>query len=48
MAVSIYHGDKDFYEIPYYLIKKYKDIYNFEIRHYSYGYNETVLYALPK
>lgn len=48
MAVSIYHGDNDFYEIPYYLIKRYKDIYNFKIRHYSYGYNETVLYALPK
>ena len=48
MAISIYHGDHDFFEIPYYLMKKYNNIYDFEIRHYSYGHNETVLYALSK
>jgi FkbM family methyltransferase len=48
LAVSIYHGSNDFFEIPHYLIKNYSNIYKFEIRHYSFGHNETVLYAIVK
>ena len=48
LAVSIYHGKNDIYEIPYYLIKNYNKYYKFEIKHYSFGHNETVIYAIKK
>jgi FkbM family methyltransferase len=48
LAISIYHRKWDIVEIPMYMIKNYNNIYKFKIRHYSYGYNETVLYCIPK
>lgn len=47
LAISIYHGKTDIYEIPLYLKKTLKD-YVFRLGHYSAGLDETVLYAIPK
>ena len=48
LAISIYHGKNDIFEIPYYLIKNYNKYYKFKIKHYSFGHNETVMYAIKK
>ena len=47
LAISIYHSDKDFIEIPLYLHQNLKD-YTYKIGHYRAGKTETVLYAIPK
>ena len=47
LAISIYHGNKDFYEIINYLNLKHP-FYSFHIGHYTLGIAETVLYCLPK
>lgn len=47
LAISIYHSDEQFYEIPCFL-NELLDNYEFHIRHYSDRLVETVLYAIPK
>ena len=47
LAISIYHGNKDFYEINNYLNLKHP-FYSFHIGHYTLGIAETVLYCKPK
>jgi FkbM family methyltransferase len=47
LAVSIYHSNSDFIEIPSLLIKTLKN-YNYYLGHYSTGIYETVLYCIPK
>lgn len=48
MAISIYHGASQFWDIPEYLISNYPD-YRFEIGHHSNSpWLETVLYCIPK
>ena len=44
LAVSIYHKDKDLWEIPYYLMRKYP-FYRFYVRQYTPYNTETILYA---
>ena len=44
IAVCIYHSAIDMYKIMR-IIKKYDDNYKFAVRHHSYDYCETVLYA---
>ena len=44
-AISVYHKPEDIIELPK-LLLKYNPDYKFWIRHYSFGENETVLYAL--
>lgn len=46
LAISIYHSDKDFIEIPLYL-KNNLENYEFKIGHYAPDIYETVLYAIP-
>ena len=46
LAISIYHSDSDFINIPLYLNKTLQD-YTFKLGHYSRDNNETVLYAIP-
>lgn len=45
LAVCLYHKAEDYYKIPLYLQKLVPE-YKFYIRHYFYGYSETVLYAV--
>lgn len=47
LAISIYHSDNDFINIPIYLNENLKD-YIFKLGHYSPSLSETVLYAIPK
>lgn len=47
LAISIYHNDTDFINIPIFLYENLKD-YDFKIGHYSPDINETILYAIPK
>lgn len=47
LAISIYHSDSDFINIPLYLNEHLKD-YFFRLGHYSPRMSETVLYAIPK
>ena len=47
MAISIYHCDSDFINIPKYLYQNLEN-YKFKLGHYSPDINETVLYALPE
>jgi hypothetical protein len=47
LAISIYHCDKDFIDIPIYLNENLED-YVYKLGHYSPDINETVLYAIPK
>lgn len=47
LAISIYHGRRDFYEIPLYLKGVLQD-YVYRLGHYSYGIYDTILYAIPK
>lgn len=46
LAISIYHSDSDFIDIPLYLYENLEN-YTFHIEHYSPRYSETVLYAIP-
>lgn len=46
LAISVYHKKGDLVEIPIYLMNLVPD-YHFYLRHYSSGFVETVLYALP-
>lgn len=47
LAISIYHSDEQFYNIPLYLNKLLTN-YEFRLGHYSNAYTETLLYAIPK
>lgn len=47
LAISIYHSNEDFINIPLYLNRELTN-YNFAIGHYSPSLSETVLYAIPK
>ncbi len=47
LAISIYHLERDLWEIPYVLMTKYP-FYSFYIRHYTDITTETVLYAIEK
>ena len=44
LAISIYHKVQDLYELPI-LIKEMVPEYKFRIRHYTHGWQDTVLYA---
>lgn len=46
LAVSIYHTDSDFVQIPLYLKRTLKNYY-YRLGHYSPSLSETVLYAIP-
>ena len=46
LAVSIYHKIEDIWEIPT-LILEYYSGYQLYLRHYSFSYYDTVLYAIP-
>jgi hypothetical protein len=46
LAISIYHKNKDLYEIPLYLNSILKD-YTFRIQHYGNCFWETIWYAIP-
>ena len=46
LAISVYHKKEDLIEIPEYIMNLVPD-YHFYLRHYSSGFTETVLYALP-
>lgn len=47
LAISIYHSDAQFFEIPIYL-KEFLTDYEFRLGHYRDAVGETVLYAIPK
>lgn len=47
LAISIYHSESDFINIPLYLKEKLEN-YTYKIGHYSPFIHETVLYAIPK
>jgi len=47
LAICIYHKPEDVWEIPNLLLEFVPD-YKFYIRHYSFSFSETVLYALYK
>ena len=47
LAISIYHSNEDFINIPLYLNKNLKN-YHFKLVHYSPWRSETVLYAIPQ
>lgn len=46
LAISIYHSPEDMINIPLYLKDKFP-FYNFYVRHYTFFYADTVLYAMP-
>lgn len=46
LAISIYHSNDDFVNIPIYLKSHLKN-YKFYLGHYSYNYCESVIYAIP-
>lgn len=46
LAISIYHCDRDYVEIPLYL-KQNLENYEFKIGHYAPDIYETILYAIP-
>ncbi len=46
LAISIYHSDSDFINIPIYLSQILEN-YTFRLGHYSYDRYETLLYAIP-
>lgn len=47
LAVSIYHKPEDIWTIPA-LIYEYNSNYRFYLRHYSFSYYDTVLYAIAE
>ena len=47
LAISIYHSNDDFVDIPLYLKSELKD-YKFYLGHYSFDYCESLMYAIPK
>ena len=46
LAISIYHSNDDFVNIPQYLANELEN-YTLRLGHYSYNHCETVLYAIP-
>lgn len=46
LAISIYHSNQDFVEIPVYL-KENLENYTFKLGHYRADWTETILYAIP-
>lgn len=46
LAISIYHSNKDFIEIPVYLMENLEN-YKYTLGHYRTNTDETVLYAIP-
>ncbi len=46
LAVSIYHKPSDIWRLPLAILNIYEE-YNFYLRHYSMGWDDTVLYAVP-
>ncbi|MBO6179232.1 MAG: FkbM family methyltransferase [Selenomonadaceae bacterium] len=44
LSISVYHKEKDLYQIPLYLHKEYPE-YKFSLRHHGQKWLETVLYA---
>ena len=46
LAISIYHTNDDFINIPIYLKNNLQN-YQYKLGHYSAGTAETVLYAIP-
>lgn len=47
LAISIYHSDEDMIRIAEYLMREYP-FYKFYIRHYTWFYADTVLYAVAE
>lgn len=47
LAISIYHSDEDMVRIAEYLMREYP-FYKFYIRHYTWFYADTVLYAVAE
>lgn len=47
LAISIYHKLEDVFSIPQYILEVYSG-YKFYIRHYSFSWYDTVLYAIPE
>ena len=47
LAISIYHKLEDVFSIPQYILVVYSG-YKFYIRHYSFSWYDTVLYAIPE
>lgn len=47
LAISVYHKPEDILDIPN-LIREFNPSYRFYLRHYSFSYSETILYALPR
>ena len=47
LAISVYHKPEDILEIPDYILKLY-DGYRLYLRHYSFSWYDTVLYAIPE
>lgn len=47
LAICVYHNPSHLYEIPELILSINKN-YDLYLRHYSDGWNETVLYAIPK
>lgn len=47
LAISIYHSDEDMLRIAEYLMREYP-FYNFYVRHYTWFYADTVLYAVAE
>lgn len=47
LAVSIYHKPEDIYVLPE-MILSYNPHYRLYLRHYSFSYYDTVLYAIPE
>lgn len=46
LAICIYHKDRDFIDIPRYILSLVPD-YKLYVRHHAFSTNETVLYAIP-
>ena len=46
LAISSYHSDSDFLNIPLYLYENLEN-YTFRLGHYSPSIDETVFYAVP-
>lgn len=47
LAISIYHSDEDMIKIAEYLMREYP-FYKFYVRHYTWFYADTVLYAVAE
>lgn len=47
LAISVYHKPEDILSIPEFIMNTYEE-YRFYLRHYSFSWYDTVLYAVPK